>query len=222
MTQTAGVKRRMAPCSILALGSALLALAGCTTLGTDRRAGTPDWYCTLEERVGDRAWLIDDDIIPLWGHWTYFGAERVHIMGFVSGNEPSEIALFREGGYFAPGVETTLYISPMRPLPSEGAWLTLRGNDAEIGPMFYGERTHGSSAVQLTGPQFAPLLAGAQDVTLIVQDRAGAVLHEVTLPRAALAETAAHLSEVFAKVEEMQRDKPAHCFDHRDDIIMAG
>jgi hypothetical protein len=216
------VKSSFALRRALALGMAMLALGGCTTLGPDGRAGTPDWYCTLQERAAGRSWLIDDDIIPLWGHWTYFGEERVHVMGFVSGDDPREIALFRDGGYLAPGVETTVYVSPMRPIPSEGAWLTLRGNGAEIAPVFYGETKHGSSAVRLTGAQLAPLLAGDQDVTLIVQDKAGAVLHEVTLPRAALAETAAHLSEVFAKVEEMQRDKPARCFDHRDDIILAG
>lgn len=201
-------------------GTALLALAGCATAGPDGRAGTPDWYCTLEEHAADRSWLIDDDIIPLRGHWTYRGMERVHIMGFVSSHEVEEIARFRAGGYFADGLETTIYVSPMRPVPPEGAWLTLRGNGAVIGPVFYGEAKHGSSAVQLTGAQFAPLLAGTEDVAMIVQDKTGAVLHELKLPRAALAETAAHLSDVFAKVEEMQRDKPARCFDHRDDIIL--
>lgn len=206
----------------LALGTALLALAACMTGSADSRAGTPDWYCTLEERAEGRAWVIDDDISPLWGHWTYSGPERVHIMGFVSGNAPEELARFREGGYFAPGVETRVYVSPMRPLPPEGAWLTLRGNGAVIGPVLYGNMQHGRSAVELTGAEFAPLLAGAENVAMIVQDSAGRVLHEVTLPRAALAETAAHLSEVFAKVEFNRQDPAARCFDHRDDIIMAG
>lgn len=204
------------------LAGCALALAGCATVGHADRAGAPDWYCQLEESAGDSAWLIDDDVFPLWGHWTWFGKERVHVMGFVSGSAAEELAAFRAGGYFAPGVETSVIIAPYRPVPPEGAWLTLRGNGASVGPLFYGEKSSGRGAVTLTGAQFAPLLAGAEDVTLIVQDRAGAVLHNVALPRAALAETAAHLSEVFAKVEAMQADKPARCLDHRDDIIMAG
>lgn len=206
----------------LRLAGCALALAGCATVGQADRAGAPDWYCQLEEREGDSAWLIDDDIIPLWGHWAWFDRERAQVMGFVSGSAAEELAAFRAGGYFARGVETSVIIAPFRPVPPEGAWLTLRGNDASVGPMLYGEKSSGRGTVTLTGAQFAPLLAGAEDVTLIVQDRAGAVLHNVVLPRAALAQTAAHLSEVFAKVEAMQADKPVQCLDHRDDIIMAG
>lgn len=183
-------------------------------------ADEPDWYCTEEISEGAGRWKIDDDLGPLWGSWAYFGEERVHLMGFVTERDEQRIALFREQGFYADDLDTSVFVSPMRPVPPEGAWLTLRGNGAEIGPEYYGNHKLGPSSITISGAQLGVLLDGEQPLSLIVQDQSGDILHVVEIPRAAVHATAERLRDVFATVEYRRLDKPARCFDHRNDIVL--
>lgn len=182
----------------------------------------PQWYCSDLVRVSDNIWEIDDDAGPLSGSWSYGEDEAVRISGFIEEQDEARIALFREQGFFAEGLNTFVTVGMRDPSAPEGERLTLRGKDFDLGPSFFRSRPYAPDYIRFDAARFGDLIADDGNLILIVQNAGGDTVREVSVPNAALKTTAARLNDMFAKVEFDRLDKPARCKDHRNDIRLGG
>jgi hypothetical protein len=187
-----------------------------------RKPRPPSYDCSLEISDAGASWKIENPQDSDWlrGHWAWRNGQGTHFMGFVSVYEIATTNAFRAQGFFSSQIKTSVYVSPMRPVPEAGAWLTLRAGAAKIGPFFFGERKRGRSAVVVEGKDLATLFEDGPEIALLVQNVEGKVLFREAIKVDDLKTKAARLQSLHREMETNRLTPAEHCMDLRDQIIL--
>ena len=132
------------------------------------------------------------------------------IHSFVWLSKSEEKAAYVAGKHTA-GASDLIYVSPMKQIPKDGAWLSLRGNGVSVDPEYYGHHKHGRSAVTFGRDPFFRMAAGAEDIQMIVQAQDGQVLYDEWLPSARIREAEAGLVPLVRELDERMKDRENRC-----------
>lgn len=165
--------------------------------------------CDVSYNEEGRSWTVEESV-GLYARWSLRTTQTSFVQSHVWLNSKAEAAAFLEGKY-ASKQNDTVYLSPMRPIPFEGAWLTLRGNGASFGPVHYGNSKYGRSSVEIPREQFFQMAGGEKNLTMIVQRQDGTVLIQEKMLASQFRDMETKLILLVREIETKLRDRENQC-----------
>ena len=165
--------------------------------------------CGVEYGENGNSWKVED-IGALFTHWSVSTDQKSHIFSALWLQNEADLAAYRSGAYVA-SANDTVDVAPLKPIPADGAWLTLRGNGAVFGPAYYGHHRYGSSSAQVGRDLFFRLADGGEDVRMLVQAQDGTTLYDEQISSAMIRKAEARMIPLVREVEERRQDPEHRC-----------